>query len=219
MPCMPDTYIVTNHSLLKRKSSTPPSVFNISSARKINASLVLAEPPTPNDVARELMPRAKIAKLISEASDSTKALLRAFDSGDYKVDFLPPPQKNSSSNGGGDDDSSEWDLLEAEKEEAEEEAEQVPSPCELPQTKEQQTAEHILRENAHFLYNLQVAQYQRLSGIISKAENRCATKLARNIADLGIAAPPAALVSPGEADRALRESDLVNDLVPIKEEP
>lgn len=205
VPCNPDNYIITNHSMLKRKTLLANGI----NARKINSALVLAEPPTPNDIARELMPKAKIAKLASEASDSTKALLKAFEAGNFKIE--PPEHEPSVEN---TTPVAEWDdELEEEREKAKDEG-RIARQCEIPQTKEQQKIEHILRENSYFLYNLQVFQYQRLSGVISKTENSYATKLARNITDLGIAIPTSVIANQSDVDRALRESDLVNDLVP-----
>ena len=206
VPSNPDNYIITNHSLLKRKTALA-SGNNI---RRVNSALVLAEAPTPNDIARELMPKAKIAKLVAESSDATKALLKAFETGNFD---LPPKQKQKQPPA----EAAQWDDEFEEEREAARDAEKAAQPYETPQTKEQQTVEHVLRENSFFLYNLQAAQYQRVSGFISKAENSYATKIARNIADLGIVIPTTAIVSQNEVDKALRESDLVNDLVPTEE--
>lgn len=210
-PCNPDNYIITNHSLLKRKSS----YTNGNNIRKVNSDLVLAKPPTPNDVARELMPKTKIAKLVSEASDSTKSLLKAFEAGDFKIES--PLSKKVEEEEEASTVVSGWDdMLEEEKAVVSDEARSASS-CEVPCTKDQQEIEHVLRENSYFLYNLQVAQYQRLSGIISKSENSYATKLARNITDLGIVIPTGAVIKQNEVDKALKESDLVNDLIPTED--
>ena len=211
VPSNPDNYIITNHSLLKRKTALASG----NNMRRVNSALVLAEAPTPNDIARELMPKAKIARLVAESSDRTKSLLGAFESGNFSLAFAQDRSRSSPAETAPSAD--EWgDEFEEEREAAMDE-EKAAQPCEIPQTREQQTVEHILRENSFFLYNLQAAQYQRLSGVISKAENSCATKLARNITDLGIVIPTTAVVTQNEVDKALRESDLVNDLVPTED--